>query len=61
MVHRDIKPHNLIVSYSGQVKILDLGLATLKGGKEKTAVDLTDAYRQFLGSVDYAVLRAVGE
>ncbi len=53
LVHRDIKPHNLIVSYTGQVKILDLGLATLKGGKEKTAVDLTDA-RQFLGSVDYA-------
>jgi urea transport system substrate-binding protein len=53
LVHRDIKPHNLMVSYSGGVKILDLGLATLKGAAEHNATDLTAA-RQFLGSVDYA-------
>ena len=34
LVHRDIKPHNLIVLVTGQVKILDLGLATLKPGRE---------------------------
>jgi urea transport system substrate-binding protein len=53
LVHRDIKPHNLLVSRTGQVKILDLGLATLKGGPKTTAGELTGD-RQFLGTVDYA-------
>src|SRR5262245_37687458 len=53
LVHRDVKPHNLVVSRTGQVKILDLGLATLKGGPKAAGNDLT-ADRQFLGTVDYA-------
>ena len=53
LVHRDIKPHNLLVSRIGQVKILDLGMATLKGGPKSEANQLT-ADRQFLGTVDYA-------
>ncbi len=30
LIHRDISPHNLMVSYEGAVKVLDFGLAKLK-------------------------------
>jgi urea transport system substrate-binding protein len=53
MVHRDIKPHNLLVSRAGQVKILDLGLAALKSGKKPAGGELTDEHH-FLGTPDFA-------
>lgn len=52
LVHRDIKPANLLVSPEGVVKILDLGLATLKA--DEAAGDGLTADRQFLGTMDYS-------
>jgi len=52
LVHRDLKPGNLIVTPEGQVKILDLGLARLGQSTEQVSGDLTDS-GTLMGSVDY--------
>ncbi len=50
MVHRDVKPQNLLVSTTGQVKLLDLGLVSPFEGTNDDS--LTTADNQ-IGSVDY--------
>ncbi len=51
LVHRDIKPSNLFLTKSGQVKLLDLGLARL-GSDDDSKAGLTSS-GQMLGTPDY--------
>jgi len=56
VVHRDIKPGNLLVDREGTVKILDMGLARMQSSEETT--DRTGSERltgtgQVMGTCDY--------
>ena len=52
LVHRDIKPGNLMLTRQGQVKMLDLGLALLHDNQLGGLADLTTT-GQLMGTIDY--------
>jgi serine/threonine protein kinase len=60
LVHRDIKPGNLLVDRKGTVKILDMGLALFFQEQGESLTTQYDA-SQVLGTADYLAPEQVGD
>lgn len=53
LVHRDIKPGNLLLDRKGTVKVLDLGLARFFQGSKDNLTERFDEKNAILGTADY--------
>jgi serine/threonine protein kinase len=52
MVHRDVKPENLLIRSNGTVKVLDFGLAMIDGSDEEFTMAMIHG-QDCLGTADY--------
>ena len=55
VIHRDIKPSNLLLSHSGEIRVLDMGLARIAGDigpGEQTQTQITKT-GSIMGTVDF--------
>jgi serine/threonine protein kinase len=59
LVHRDVSPHNVMVTYDGQVKLIDFGIAKLARSEHRTRTGVVKgkltymAPEQFTGATDH--------
>jgi eukaryotic-like serine/threonine-protein kinase len=61
VLHRDIKPENIMLTASGQVKILDFGVAKNLPGRPETTTLSTGAGTAFAGTLSYMAPEVVRE
>lgn len=59
LIHRDVSPHNVMVAYDGQVKLIDFGIAKLTRSEHRTRTGVVKgkltymAPEQFTGTTDH--------
>jgi serine/threonine protein kinase len=61
LIHRDIKPGNLMLTQHGEVKVLDLGLALIQGQPDADAGAELTSMGQIMGTPDYMAPEQVGD
>jgi serine/threonine-protein kinase len=50
IIHRDLSPHNLLVSFDGQVKVIDFGLARAEGRAVRTRAGVVKGKTPYLSA-----------